>query len=163
MTYNVIHVQPTPEQRRAFARWAVAQRPKIRTSSTTTFAVPPHLFTEAPENILVGALVDGHRYISPAEDSALGRPAPGTDARDDERPADVAESDGARVAAPGDVLPELPAEPDSIPLPDTSEDSDSSDSADDVEEAAFLCADCDRTFTSERGRDAHRRQKHPEA
>lgn len=62
---SLITVQPRPEQRRAFARWAVAQVPKVRTVGPSSFGVPPHLYTDMPEALLRGALVDGHPYRSP--------------------------------------------------------------------------------------------------
>lgn len=60
---GMIRVQPAPSRRRAFARWAVAQRPKLRTVGPNAFAVPPRLFAAAPEGVLLGALVDGQRYV----------------------------------------------------------------------------------------------------
>ncbi|MFE3378707.1 hypothetical protein [Streptomyces anulatus] len=143
---NVIEIQPDPAQRRAFARWAVAQVPKIRTISPTSFAVPADRFTDAPEDILIGALVDGHRYVSPEEDAAVGNQPPET-------------------VVPGEPMPEVPASaypPDSGPLPELPEDSDSSDSAPDVPDGVFPCSGCEREFTSQRGRDMHHRQKHAE-
>ncbi|MEV3895307.1 hypothetical protein [Streptomyces anulatus] len=64
---SLIHIQPAPARRQAFAQWGVAQHPKVRTSSAETFAVDPALFVDAPEAILIGALVDGHLYVSPTE------------------------------------------------------------------------------------------------
>ncbi|MFE4329624.1 hypothetical protein ACFRQM_09230 [Streptomyces sp. NPDC056831] len=75
---DMLQIQPVQALRREFARWAVAQTPKVRTTSTHHFAVPPHQFVDMPEALLIGALVDGHRYVSPDEDAAAGRPAPGT-------------------------------------------------------------------------------------
>ncbi|MEV5677062.1 hypothetical protein [Streptomyces sp. NPDC052179] len=77
MKKSMIEVQPTPEQRRAFATYAVRQKPKWRTASPTSFAVPADLFVDLPEELLIGSLVDGRRYVSPDEDAALGEPAPG--------------------------------------------------------------------------------------
>ncbi|NEA39268.1 hypothetical protein [Streptomyces sp. SID11385] len=153
---GVVIVRPAVELRRDFARWAVAQRPKVRTASPTSFAVPAVRFTEAPEEILIGSFVDGQRYVSPDEDTpecTVGRP----------ELVGVASPDGYREAVPGEPLPEVPAEvygPDSTPLPEGSDDSDSSAEA---PEGVFPCGACDREFTSERGRDAHGRQKHAEA
>ncbi|MFJ2745406.1 hypothetical protein ACIO3O_37750 [Streptomyces sp. NPDC087440] len=70
---DLIQVEPAPERRRAFARWAVAQNPKLDTVGPNTFAVPAELFTKAPEDILIGSLVDGHLYVSPQEDSDNGQ------------------------------------------------------------------------------------------
>ncbi|GGQ50164.1 hypothetical protein GCM10010250_22210 [Streptomyces althioticus] len=152
-----IRVQPVPAQRVDFARWASAQNPKVRTVSPQAFAVPHRLFTDVPERLLIGALVDGHRYVSPEEDEMLGVFQP------------------EREGIPGQPLPELPDDaypPDAVPLPapdyapledapvDEDEDSGSSDRASDS--AGITCDVCDRPFKSERGRDTHRRQVHQE-
>jgi hypothetical protein len=157
---NMIEVRPAPEHRRAFATWAVAQVPKIRTAGPHVFAVPAALFPEAPEEVLIGATVDGHRYVSPLEDAALGTPPPAAPAA--QVPAvPVTEW---REAMPGDQLPAVPAAtygPDSVPLPPPAgEGSDSSDPTADVPEGVFRCTACGRDFTSERGRDTHLRMKH---
>ncbi|GGZ73286.1 hypothetical protein ACFOOM_00885 [Streptomyces echinoruber] len=94
-----IRVKPAPHLRAAFAKWAVAQTPKVDTCSHSEFCVPPDLFTLVPEELLIGATVDGHRYRSPLEDEQLaagpqerepvpGQPPPGGqvvagDAQDD--------------------------------------------------------------------------------
>jgi hypothetical protein len=78
MNPDIITVQPAPAQRVAFARWATGYpaRP-IRTCSSNEFAVPADLFTQAPEAILVGSLVDGHPYRAVLEEDAA--PAPVTE------------------------------------------------------------------------------------
>ncbi|MFF5668804.1 hypothetical protein ACFY8S_01485 [Streptomyces hygroscopicus] len=159
----MIHIQPARDRRVAFARWAVAQRPKVRTVSAEAFAVPPRLFVQAPEDILIGSLVDGHRYVSPDEDAAAGRPAPGT-------------PELLGVATPAGLTPTPPAgalgdpTPAHEPVPalpvvgqDQQEaaDSDSSDSAQ-AQGGAYSCGRCPRSFTTVRGRDTHRRQAHRE-
>ncbi|MEV6738710.1 hypothetical protein AB0N14_17965 [Streptomyces sp. NPDC051104] len=175
MPPELIRVQPTAALRREFAAWAVAQQPKVRTVSHTVFAVPANQFIHMPEHLLIGSIVDGHRYVSPDEDQ--------------EQP--VEQTGGAellgvglpeREGIPGQPLPEVPAEtygPDSVPLtppefapledaPAGDEDgSDSSDPGDEnndqAEDGGFTCDVCNRPFKSERGRDTHRRQAHPEA
>lgn len=182
---DIIRIQPTREQRVPFARWAVAQTPKVRTVSVHAFGVPADLFAGMPEDILVGALVDGRRYVSPDEDAANGTPPPGDEllgvatpdgfalvgdaGPETVVPLPAAPLEGAlldeRTAVPGEPLPELPESaygPDSVPLPPP-ELSDSSDSSEEVPEGVFPCGACDREFTTERGRDTHHRQKHPEA
>lgn len=156
---DFIHVQPDAVQRAGFARWAVAQKPKIRTVAPTVFAVPPALFAAVPEPLLIGAVVDGHRYVSPDEDQSTGLLG-------------VATAEGLAAIAPelegipGEPLPDVPEEaygPDSAPL-DKGSQSDQSDSNPEVadETAPFACGICVRDFTSTRGRDTHRRQVHPE-
>lgn len=66
----MIHVEPVRELRREFAVWATAQDPKVMTVSPSAFAVPDGLYVDVPEVLLVGARVDGHRYVSPTEDGA---------------------------------------------------------------------------------------------
>jgi hypothetical protein len=127
----MIRVQPARDRRIAFARWAIEQDPMVRTCSHVEFAVPPDLFTHMPEDLLVGSLVDGHRYRSPLEDS--------------EQP----ESE----AVPGEPQPPVPDSaypPGDVPLDEQ------------PEESAVRCDLCERTFSTERGRDTHRRQVHPE-
>lgn len=173
MPTELIRVQPATALRRDFAAWAVAQAPKVRTVSQSVFAVPSRQFTEMPERLLIGSVVDGHRYISPDEE--------------EQQPA--GHSGGAellgvglteREAPPGQPLPEVPAEaygPDSTPLPppeyaplddapadESSDPSDPGDDNGDQEDGdGFTCDVCRRPFRSERGRDTHRRQAHPEA
>ncbi|MER7135393.1 hypothetical protein ABT358_02470 [Streptomyces sp. NPDC000341] len=190
---DVITIQPTRELLVPFARWAVAQSPRVRTDSVNSFAVPAHLFAGMPEDILVGSLVDGHRYVSPAEDARTGTPAPGELLGVSRRVAGEArllacglcyEEDGEEVhphpacslsapqtgereAVPGDVLPEAPAsgnDPDSAPLaPWGDEDDGAADGEPPAESAPFVCDLCPRDYPTARGRDTHRRQKHPEA
>lgn len=73
----MIRIRPAAARRRDFARWAVAQNPKIGTVSPQDFAVPADLFVAAPEDVLIGALVDGRPYVSPVEDARNGTPPPG--------------------------------------------------------------------------------------
>lgn len=95
---DVIIVQPAAELRVEFARWGLYYQPAFRTVSTFEFAVPADAFTEAPEELLVGSIVDGHPY----------------------RPIPVEEREQAtREAVPGAPLPELPESvygPDSAPV-----------------------------------------------
>ncbi|MFF4146875.1 hypothetical protein ACFY0A_37370 [Streptomyces sp. NPDC001698] len=183
MPLELIRVQPAPGLRRDFAAWAIAQDPKLRTVSQSEFAVPARQFTDMPERLLIGAIVDGHRYVSPDEDQAA-EPA--------------GDSGGAellgvglpeREGIPGEPLPPVPDEaygPDSQPLPPpdfapledaptyeagevalVGEDGPETyvplgDTAGDAE--TFACGLCPRDdFKTARGRDTHRRQAHPEA
>jgi hypothetical protein len=112
---ELIRIQPARHLRVPFARWAVAQEPKLRTISPEAFAVPAHVFTDMPEELLRGSLVNGHPYVSPldheeTEAAPVGAP----------ELLGVATEDGLREAAPGQPLPEVPATaygPDSVPLP----------------------------------------------
>ncbi|QPL14048.1 hypothetical protein QEH48_gp019 [Streptomyces phage TurkishDelight] len=111
---ELIRIQPARHLRQEFARWAVAQRPKVGTVSESAFGVPPRLFTDMPEDLLRGALVDGHAYV-PVDDE----PSPPAPAGAPEL-LGVATLDGLREAVPGHPLPEVPASsygPDSVPLP----------------------------------------------
>jgi hypothetical protein len=139
---DLIHVRPAPDLRRPFAVWATAQTPKIRTVTPDTFAVPAHLFVIAPEEVLIGATVDGHRYVSPVEDEQR-----------------------ERQAVPGQVLPEVPPQaygPDAVPLPpavpdDQDEDEDEGDGG---QAPDFVCPDCPRAYATERGLSVHRTRAH---
>ncbi|WP_063895104.1 hypothetical protein [Streptomyces sp. Root369] len=156
MSREFITVQPTREQRTDFARWAIAQDPKVRTVSTMAFAVPPDLFTGMPEHLLVGALVDGHPYVSPDQGQEPTEAADGPELLGVNQP----EVEGI----PGEPLPEVPQEaypPDAVPLDvHPAETSDQSDSS--AEDGRPKCLDCDRPFKSDRALAAHRRQAHPE-
>lgn len=166
-----IRVQPASGTRVDFAAWAVAQTPKVRTVSPQEFAVPPGLFADMPEALLIGSTVDGHRYVSSDEDQQPTEPADGPELLGVGQP--------EREGIPGEPLPEVPDEayspdakpleaPDFAPLEDALADDDGSDSSDpDADTASkgdgITCDVCDRPFKSERGRDTHRRQAHPEA
>ncbi|UJV42980.1 hypothetical protein [Streptomyces sp. AMCC400023] len=168
---NTIRVQPAARRRREFAVWATAQSPKVRTVAPNTFAVPADLFLDLPDELLTGSLIDGTRYVSPAEDAALGTPPPPTTAW---TPPVLPE----REAVPGEPLPELPPEaygPDSVPLDfaplddapaddgqEPGEDSDRSDPAADTADLPYPCEDCGRPFATGRGLATHRGLKHPE-
>ncbi|MFJ4627179.1 hypothetical protein [Streptomyces sp. NPDC088847] len=150
---DVIHIEPAPEQRTAFARWGVRQTPKIRTVGVSTFAVDARLFVEAPEEILIGSLVDGHPYVSPHdEDQDGGAPPSGVDL------VGVATEEGFTAAAGGDSTG-----PDFAPLDDAPAPQEE-DVPGDEEGLTTLygCPLCPRDFDTERGRDTHRRQAHRE-
>ncbi|MFE0545198.1 hypothetical protein [Streptomyces sp. NPDC058891] len=151
---DLIRVQPIRAHLVDFARWAVAQTPKVRTVSTNTFAVPPHLFTHMPETLLIGSIVDGHRYVSPDEDQEPTEPADG--------PQLLGVGQPEQEGIPGRPLPDVPATaygPDATPLPppdfapleDTDDDS-----------SGLVCDVCSKPFKNERGLATHRRQVHPE-
>lgn len=156
---DMIEVEPSPEQRRAFAQWAVAQTPKLSTIGPNTFAVPADLFTAAPEEILIGSRVDGRRYTSPDEDAQAGQLL------------GVATAEGLaapqvemRTAEPAAPLPELaPAayDPDSVPL-DVPGSASSDPQPEEAAESTYACDLCSRAYPTERGRDTHRRRAHPE-
>ncbi|MFE9127813.1 hypothetical protein ACFYOF_20800 [Streptomyces sp. NPDC007148] len=141
---DLIRVRPIRARLVDFARWAVAQTPKVRTVSTNTFAVPLHLFTHMPETLLIDSIVDGHRYISPDEDQESAQPEPAT--------------------IPGPDSTPLPP-PDFAPLEDAPTDYGGSDPDDELAEESggrYACGDCPRDFSTKRGRDLHRRQAHRE-
>lgn len=120
MSDDLIRVQPLPELRRPFARWAVAQRPKVRTVSVHTFGVPAQLFADMPEDLLIGARVDGHPYISPLDGTgaveAAGAGAPeltGVDTPPVHRPGPASgrpRSDGGLVAVDYATVEDTPAD-----------------------------------------------------
>ncbi|PSK57983.1 hypothetical protein B0E38_01828 [Streptomyces sp. 111WW2] len=171
----MIRVQPATARRRAFARWATAQTPKIRTVGLYLFAVPADLFVQAPEDILVGALVDGHRYVSPAEDETDGTPPPGAEllgvaTADAFTAAGTVVRPGLVGAAEGDSSDRSDPGPDFAPLEDAPTDDvpllvgdGPPIPAEDGTVALWVCKLCPREFTTERGRDTHRRQAHREA
>lgn len=97
---DLIRIQPARHLRREFARWAVAQRPKIRTVSESEFGVPPRLFTDMPEDLLRGSLVDGRAYVAVEEEPTPPAPVGAPEL------VGVATVDGLRETALGRPLPE---------------------------------------------------------
>lgn len=73
---HFVHIEPADEQRRAFARWCLAQSPKLQTSSSTGTDVPVDLYPEVPPELLEGAFVDGFRYGGPAAPQPVPVAAP---------------------------------------------------------------------------------------
>ncbi len=144
----MITVQPSSTMRVEFAKWAVRQTPKVRTCAPSAFSVPPHLFTHMPEELLIGATVDGHPYRSPLEDEAL------------------AAASQWHTGVPGEPLPEVPEAaygPDAVQLPEPEQRPAPAGAApSEGEGAAIVCDVCSRPFGTARGRDTHRRQAHPE-
>ncbi|MGW3447336.1 hypothetical protein [Streptomyces sp. NPDC001076] len=171
---NLITVRPTRELRVDFARWAVAQTPKVRTCSTTDFAVPPHLFTHMPERLLIGSLVDGHRYVSPVEDerpqrltAVPGEPLPavpdsayGPDATPLD-PASGPQVDAAQLAGDGEPAPAVMEE--AVTVVEAAGDVAAGGDSSGPTSPPYACGLCPRTFTTVRGRDTHHRQAHREA
>lgn len=155
----MITVRPTRALRVAFARWAVAQTPKVRTCSTTDFAVRPHLFASLPEELLVGALVDGHRYVSPSEDETPemlpgvpGEPLP-----------PVPDSAYGPAAVPLEPVPDEAVAVNAVSAAEEEGGGRGDQTPDGPEGRPFPCGLCPRAFTTPRGRDSHRRQAHREA
>lgn len=62
MNDYLILIEPADEHRQGFARWCLAQDPKILTASATGSLVPSTLFETIPDPLLDGALIDGHRF-----------------------------------------------------------------------------------------------------
>lgn len=142
---DFIEVTPAPEQRTAFARWAVAADPSMRTVSLNTFAVPYALFGDAPEAVLIGALIDGHLYRHVEEEPwTLERVEPLFDDSDVPLPATDAT---AEVVVPDDEE-EYSDSPFADTEPATVKGEDSS------------CPDCGNVFANEAGMKRHRTRKH---
>lgn len=136
----MIQIRPARARRQAFARWAVAQTPKVRTVSPADFAVPADLYAQMPEHILIGSQVEGHDYVSPELAGGFTEPHIPPPAPDELELTGVATAD-AFMPLPGD-------EPESEPA--------------NTGAAArrYTCPDCARPFKSARGRDTHRRHAH---
>lgn len=144
---EMITVRPVPEKRAAFALWAVAQVPKVVTNSHDSFAVPVRLLTSVPEETLIGAVVDGHRYRSPLEDERVGVPESGS--------VFVPEPELVPGSWPGPE--EVPV---FAPLEDAPADEPEAPAADVPE--AWNCDACGREFGTQRGLNKHRSSTHPE-
>ncbi len=160
----MIHVQPAVEQRQSFAMWAVTQKPKVRTVGPHTFSVPPALFTRVPERVLIGALVDGHRYLSPEEDrqepAVIPRQTDPTLTELDAFPESVTASGGSRAGtAPSKLGEPHPASPDTVgpaPTPAIKQQGGQGDTGG----GPYACTVCSRDFATARGRDTHHRRAH---
>jgi len=63
VTHKIL-IEPADEHRQEFARWCLAQQPRIETASATGSAVPVDLYPEVPVELLEGAYVDGYLYRS---------------------------------------------------------------------------------------------------
>jgi hypothetical protein len=57
-----VDVVPAASQRAAFATWAISQDPPLNTNGHESFGVPLKLLPDVPEDVLDGALIDGHPY-----------------------------------------------------------------------------------------------------
>lgn len=149
---NIIIVEPEPEMRVEFARWGLYYQPAFRTVSPFEFAVPADAFAEAPEELLIGAIVDGHRYRSPIEDERKGTPPPG--ATEPESVVSSGSWPGPEAVADWAPLEDAPAD-EGVPA-------DGNQSASDGEPEALLCDTCERSFATQRGLNKHRTAAHPE-
>lgn len=152
MTIVYVNVQPTSALRKDFATWCVQQNPKVRTASTTQFAVPSRVFTTMPEHLLIGAIIDGHPYVPVSPDAEPEPPHPPPSAPD----ASPEPSGLPEAAQEPDCAPE--PEPDPAPAPNGT--GAGSNLPPDEMDGAHACADCPRTFTKTRGLRTHRRQAH---
>lgn len=115
----MIRVQPAAAVRTEFARWAVAQRPKLAMASECAFGVPAVLFRDMPEELLIGALIDGKRYVPVAEAVPEAVPAAvpaAADGASGQEPSGEAGGQDAGAGAADDVsggqsggVPDVPA------------------------------------------------------
>lgn len=134
---TLITVKPGPHKRGLMALWLVSEHPSVRTVSESEFGIPPAVFTLMPEELLTGAIVDGHEYVSPDLD-----------------PVQVSEAEPPHPPV-SDSRPEMTPEPEPNAEVDPLEAPQSTTIS-----GLFLCEDCDKTSTSAAGLAAHRRAKH---
>ncbi|MGW8703436.1 hypothetical protein ACWGOK_42135, partial [Streptomyces eurythermus] len=118
----------------------------------STFAVDARLFVEAPEEILIGSLVDGHPYVSPDEDQdqddGEGPVPAGAEVLGVATEAGFTAAAGEGASAPGFA-----------PLEDVLADEEGQGDGEALR-TAYGCPRCPRDFDTERGRDTHHRQAH---
>jgi hypothetical protein len=74
-------VKPTDENRRSFGRWAVAHA--VRSAPQNAFHVPDELLGEVPEELILGAKVNGIVYFPQPGQVALDAPPIDDDDDDD--------------------------------------------------------------------------------
>ncbi|MCY0957736.1 C2H2-type zinc finger protein [Streptomyces sp. H27-H5] len=160
---NLVYVQPAPALRQAFARWGVAQDPKVRTSGAQEFAVAAALFTHVPEELLLGSTVDGHEYVPAGpdpEEPGAATAVSGCSEECDGRLPPLPVSGYPEGAVPLDlVLADGEEEPPHPPPADEPAGRPADDSPDTIP-SDTACPDCDRTFGSARGLKTHRRTAH---
>lgn len=142
---DIIIVEPALELRAEFARWGLYYQPAFRTVSPFEFAVPTDAFTDAPEELLIGATVDGHPYRSPVEDAALGVAPPGT-------------WPGPEAVQEFAPLEDAPADDEPAPAP--AEDATAADAEN--TDGVNVCDTCGRDFATQRGLNKHRAAAHSE-
>lgn len=94
---DFVHIEPADNQRRAFARWALSQTPKLQTSSSTGTDVPLDLYPDVPPELLEGAFVDGFRYGGPEAPQRGGGAPPKAAAA----PASAEDGNGRQTASSG--------------------------------------------------------------
>lgn len=152
----LIRVWPARGLRRAFAEWAVAQTPLVRTVSESEFGVPPHLFPQMPEPLLAGARIDGQPYVPSSRPAASARR--------------VASAPLPPPTVPvAEALPEVPEVaafvPSAVVAVEVAEAIDQApDEPEEPEEPEEpICGTCQRTFGSTRALKAHQRQAHRDA
>lgn len=144
---DVIIVEPAPELRAEFARWGLYYQPAFRTVSPFEFEVPAAAFTDCPEELLIGSIVDGHRYRSPIEDDRNGTPPPGAPEPELVPGSWPGPEEAAEFAPLEDAPADEPAEADA-----------SAEDADGVN----VCGTCGRDFATQRGLNKHRTAAHAE-
>lgn len=153
---DLIVVEPAPGLRVEFARWGSDFQPGFRTCSHAEFEVPASLLSEVPEELLIGALVDGHRYRSPVEDEANGTPPPGVPVP------------GSVFVQEAGLVPGSWPGPEEVPVFAPLEDAPADEPEPFVEPAAeggpevWPCDGCERTFGTQRGLNKHRNAAHGE-
>lgn len=60
-----VHIEAARQHRVGFAKWCLAQDPRIETASATGSDVPVDLYPSVPVELLEGAYVDGFLYNRP--------------------------------------------------------------------------------------------------
>jgi hypothetical protein len=133
----MIKVRPAPGIERECALWAIAYG--VRLVSHSEFGVPDALYTDMPEELLIGSVVDGHPYRSPLEE--------------EQQTAAPLEDEGA----PGEPLPQVPA-----PAPVLPATPHSTATAPPTPAGGPVCDVCGRSFKSRAGLESHRRAVHPD-
>lgn len=68
---EILTVEPSAEQRSAFARWALSKDPAVQTVGTGGFLIRMDDYVDAPAELLEGSYVDGFPYDRPAPQPEL--------------------------------------------------------------------------------------------
>lgn len=113
MADTIVRIFPTSDQQRPFRRWAGPRG--IATLSGNGFAVPAERLAEVPQELLLGARINGQVYMP--KPGQVGTDAPPLD--EDDEPADPLAllRDGDKLGAQRAILEQLDESPPEPAIP----------------------------------------------
>lgn len=166
----MIRVRPSKENRKEFAKWAVAN--KVKTVTSNDFHVPANIFNKIPEKLLLNSLVDSLPYVPDSVDCTSScvettqAPLIINDPEDEkelEAPKELKESEGNQDPEGEDVQVETTSSTDADSEPEFTEGTNELEFTQDgnVDETDNLyCSECEISFDDFRGLEIHQKFKH---